>query len=293
MSLITFTKMHGLGNNYIYIDCFIHDLVEKSLPQLAQKLSNVATGIGSDGMILICPSKKCAAKMRIFNKDGSEATNCGNGLRCVAKYIYDKQYVNQSTFQIETVSGCVEATIIENTSSHALIQVNMGYPKLLRNLIPMLGGEGPVINEAFHIAGSTYYVTAVSMGNPHVVLLVETVDNQLISYLGPLIENDLRFPRGANVEFVQVLNRTNLVCRVWERGSGITQACGTGACAAVVAAVLNAKVSQNNHINVHLEGGTLVVNWSNDGDVIMTGPAVTVAQGEVLHTSSYLVPIKV
>lgn len=285
MNALSFTKMHGLGNNYIYIDCFNQHIPEGCLSELARTLSDINKGIGSDGIILIYPSECAAAKMRIFNKDGSEGTNCGNGLRCVAKYLYKNQHVQNSTFKIETLSGLVEATMVNYNAHRAIVTINMGPPRLLRKDLPMLGDpHSQVIKEPFVIENSTYHLTGVSMGNPHAVIFVSSIDHAPHKTLGPLIESDHRFPKGVNVEFVQVIHGTKLLCRVWERGSGVTQACGTGACAAAVAAILNGKAVQGDNIQVELEGGTLEINWSQQGDVFMTGPAVTVATG-VLYTS--------
>jgi len=289
MNTLTFTKMHGLGNNYVYIDCFTHELVEEKLPELARHLSDVNTGIGSDGIILICPSKKAAAKMRIFNKDGSEGANCGNGLRCVAKYLIENNYVQQPNFHIETVSGLVEASIIDLNASQATVKINMGPPKLARNELPMIGeSTAQVINELFQIESTTLHITAVSMGNPHAVFFVPIIEQAPYRTLGPLIECDKRFPKGVNVEFVSVASPNKLHCRVWERGSGVTQACGTGACAAAVVAILNGHAPRGEDITVCLEGGDLEINWTKQGDVLMTGPAVTVARGVVENCGVYL-----
>lgn len=283
MSSIPFTKMHGLGNNYVYIDCFKNSLAEVNLSDLAKKISDVNTGIGSDGIILICPSKMAHAKMRIFNKDGSEGLNCGNGLRCVAKYLYDNQYVKNKNFTIETLSGIVDACIIENTSNQGLVLINMGSPKLKRTEIPMLGNcNDVVINEHFEILNNSLKVTCVSMGNPHAVFFVDHIHDSKHLTLGPQIECDRRFPQKINVEFASVNNSKSITCKVWERGSGETKACGTGACAVAIAAILNDKASKNSDISIHLDGGTLLVNWTNQNEVLMTGPATLVAHGEIL-----------
>ncbi|KAA0545368.1 diaminopimelate epimerase [Bacillus sp. BGMRC 2118] len=280
MRQIPFTKMHGLGNNYIYIDVFKTKLEEHYLSELAIKVSSIHTGIGSDGMILICPSDKAPVMMRIFNNDGSEGKNCGNGLRCVAKYAFENGIVNETTFLIETLSGLVEATVhVEGNRVHS-VTVNMGKPKLARQHIPMLGNQAEqVVNEPFMINGESYPITAVSMGNPHCIMYVDNINEAPVTTLGPQIEKDERFPESVNVEFVEVVSSNELHFRVWERGSGITQACGTGACAAVVASVLNGKTNKGVMTTVHLAGGDLQITWSEDGDVYMTGPAEVICTG--------------
>ena len=280
MTQIPFTKMHGLGNNYVYFDTFKHDLKEHSLPQLAQSVSNIHTGIGSDGIILMGPSERASLKMRIFNKDGSEAKNCGNGLRCVAKLAYDAGYVKTKTFSIETLGGIVEATIESSSAHQAMVSIDMGIPRLLRSEIPMLGSPHErVIGEPFNVAGHHLHLTAVSMGNPHAVFFVPQISESLHMSLGPIIEKDARFPERINVEFVEVVSPSEMICRVWERGSGVTQACGTGACAVVVAAILNQYLQKQTRISVHLEGGVLEIEWLSNDHIRMTGPAETIASG--------------
>ncbi|MDX8360874.1 diaminopimelate epimerase [Cytobacillus sp. IB215316] len=280
MNQLTFTKMHGLGNNYIYVNMFEENLKESQLAELAIKISNVNTGIGSDGMILICPSEVAAAKMRIFNNDGSEGKNCGNGLRCVAKYVYEHKIVSDKAFPIETLSGVVHAQIQEEEGKVISITIDMGKPQLKRSQIPMVGDEKEaVVSEKNIFAGEEREVTLVSMGNPHAIFYVEHIDEAPLTSEGPLIEKDARFPEGINVEYVEVVNDHELHFRVWERGSGITQACGTGACAAVVASVLNEKTIRNKETLVHLAGGDLRITWTNEGNVMMTGPAETICTG--------------
>lgn len=277
---IVFTKMHGLGNNYIYIDCWKTPLAEEELPSLAIEASNVNTGIGSDGLILISPSHIADVKMRIFNKDGSEGNNCGNGLRCVAKYAFEKGYAHSKQMSIETKSGIINATILSYNSHTAQVLVDMGNPLLARHEIPMTGNNTPkIIAEPFIIDGKILHLTAVSMGNPHAVFFVPTIDQSPHLILGPKIEKDPRFPEGVNVEFIAVRNPTTIDFRVWERGSGATQACGTGACAAVVAAILNRHCNRDEMITVHLPGGDLQIEWTSRGNVLMSGPATTIATG--------------
>lgn len=280
MNSFAFTKMHGLGNNYIYINMFEENIDEKELSQLAVKVSNVNTGIGSDGMILICPSEIAPVKMRIFNNDGSEGKNCGNGLRCVAKYAFEHHIISEKIFKIETLSGLVEAQIHEKDGIVHRVTVNMGQPRLSRSEIPMCGQDSEyVISEENDFSGQKLELTAVSMGNPHAIFYVDSISEAPLLTLGPIIEKDPRFPEGINVEFVEVVNEKEIHFRVWERGSGVTQACGTGACAAVVASVLNGKTKRNTETIVHLAGGDLFITWTKDGDVLMTGPAEVTCVG--------------
>ena len=280
MASFTFTKMHALGNNYIYIDLFKEILAEEQLANLAQVVSNVNTGIGSDGMILICPSEVASVKMRIFNSDGSEGKNCGNGLRCVAKYAYEHKLVTTTEFKIETLSGLVQAQVHLENNEVTSVTVNMGKPRLKRSELPMLGKEVDVVlNEDIVFNDKSYNMTGVSMGNPHGIFYVDSINQAPVTTLGPIIEKDSRFPEGINVEFVEVVNDSEIHFRVWERGSGVTQACGTGAYAAVVASVLNGKTAKNKQTVVHLAGGDLFITWTNEGHVLMTGPANVICTG--------------
>ncbi|MBH0175815.1 diaminopimelate epimerase [Fictibacillus sp. 23RED33] len=287
MDTLKFTKMHGLGNNYIYINMFEECIDEADLPRLAAEVSNPYTGIGSDGMILICPSELAPVKMRIFNNDGSEAKNCGNGLRCVAKYAYENRLVTETEFQIETLGGLVTAKVtIDNNNKVSLVTVNMGNPILRPQKIPVTGFDHlqQVVNEEVSFDGTPLRLTAVSMGNPHAVFFVDNIEKAPLHSLGPIIEKDSMFPDWVNAEFVEVVSKSEMHFRVWERGSGITQACGTGACAAAVAAVLNEEADRNTDITVHLAGGDLIINWKDNGDVWMTGPAEIICTGEY-HTN--------
>ncbi|OOE14125.1 diaminopimelate epimerase [Fictibacillus arsenicus] len=283
MKKMNFTKMHGLGNNYIYVNMFEETIAEADLADLAVAVSNPYTGIGSDGMILICPSEKAPVKMRIFNNDGSEAKNCGNGLRCVAKYAYENGIVEEDEFQIETLGGLVTAKLIVD-ENHLVSQVtvNMGNPILIPDQVPVKGfsNKSSVINEPVSFKGNDLNMTAVSMGNPHAIFFVDNIEEAPLHSLGPVIEKDPIFPDWVNAEFVEIVSEQEMHFRVWERGSGITQACGTGACAAAVAAVLNKKAEKNTDITVHLAGGDLIINWQDEGDVLMTGPAEVICTGE-------------
>lgn len=280
MNQFSFTKMHGLGNNYIYVNLFEEQLEEDMLPELARRVSDVNTGIGSDGMILVCPSENAPVKMRIFNRDGSEAKSCGNGLRCVAKYAYEHKLVEDTVFAIDTLSGLVHAEVTVEDGKVTLVTIDMGQPRLKRKEIPMLGeGETPFIVEEFLYENHHYELTAVSMGNPHGVIFVDRIEEAPLTTLGPVLEKHEMFPDSVNVEFVEVLNEGEMNFRVWERGSGVTQACGTGACAAVVAAVLNGKMKKGTEAIVHLAGGDLFITWTEDGTVLMKGPAETICTG--------------
>lgn len=280
MESFRFTKMHGLGNSYIYVNLFEEAIKEEDFSTLAIKVANVYTGIGSDGMILICPSEHAPVKMRIFNNDGSEAKNCGNGLRCVAKYAYEHDIVTETEFGIETLSGLVNASLSVENGQVQAVTINMGQPRLSRDQIPMEGNKvDQIISEPFELNGEKQIITAVSMGNPHAIMFVDKIEDAPLTTVGAAMEKDRRFPDGVNVEFVEVVSSKEIHFRVWERGSGITQACGTGACAAAVATVLNEKATRNEDITVHLAGGDLIIRWQENGEVLMTGPAEVICDG--------------
>lgn len=277
---IPFTKMHGLGNDYVFVDLYRSG--SEGLPfdpvSLSQEVSDRHFGIGSDGLILILPSETADFRMRIFNADGSEGEMCGNGIRCFAKYVYEQGYTRSTTFSVETGAGIIVPEVLAEGGRVRGVRVDMGEPRTRRCDIPM---EGPpanqVIEELLEAGGNLYRVTAVSMGNPHCVIFVEDLEEADVAGIGPVIENHPAFPRRTNVEFVQVKGPCELEMRVWERGSGITLACGTGACASLVAAVLTGRASRR--ARVHLPGGDLDIEWADDGHVYMTGPAVEVFRG--------------
>ncbi|KJF47450.1 MULTISPECIES: diaminopimelate epimerase [Bacillus] len=280
MTSFQFTKMHGLGNNYIYVNQMKEQLPEEQLSEIAIRVSSVYTGIGSDGMILICPSDVAPVKMRIFNNDGSEGKNCGNGLRCVAKYVYEHQIVTDTTFKIETLSGLVEATVHVQDGQVQSVTVDMGKPRFEKEAMPMLGEPASTtINEPLDFGTTTLNGTAVSMGNPHIVFYLEDIEQAPLDSLGPIIEKHDMFPEGVNVEFVERVSETELHFRVWERGSGITQACGTGACAAAVSTIVNGHAKKETDMTVHLAGGDLIIRWKDNDHVLMTGPAETICDG--------------
>lgn len=277
---ITYTKMHGLGNNYIYINLFEQRIKEEDLSHYAREVSDVHTGIGSDGMILICPSDQAEVKMRIFNKDGSEGKNCGNGLRCVAKYAYENKIVSGTKFAIETLAGLVQAEVHLVHDKVETVTIDMGIPHWTKGSLPMRGEEGEeVINEPIAFENEVLRMTGVSMGNPHMVTFVDDIDSAPLMTAGPYFTDHELFPESINVEFVEVVTSSEYHFRVWERGSGITQACGTGACAAVVAGVLNNMTPKGTKVTVHLAGGDLDITWDKDDHVWMTGPAVTISTG--------------
>ncbi len=273
-----FTKMHGAGNDYVYVDCF-----RERMPADASKLSIAVSdrhfGIGSDGLILICPSEKADARMRMFNADGSEAEMCGNGIRCVAKYIYDHGISRKEHLAIETGRGILHVQILASEGKANRVRVDMGEPILTAGKMPtMLLGDPPV-NVPLVIGDVTLNVTCVSMGNPHCITFVEEITDHHVHGIGPKIENHSAFPRRTNVEFVKVNSRDDVTMRVWERGSGETFACGTGICGVCVAGVLTGRTDRQ--VVVHLLGGDLELDWSKDDNhVYMTGPAVEVFTGD-------------
>lgn len=272
-----FTKMHGIGNDYVYVNCFEEEVKEPS--KLAPIISNRHFGVGSDGLILILPSKAADCRMRIFNADGSEAQMCGNGVRCVAKYVYDHKITQKNPLTVETLAGIKTIQLFAENGKVSKARVNMGKPRLMRSEIPMLGKETQVIDEILTINKEiSFRVTCVSMGNPHCVIFVNDFDKVDISKYGAEIERHKSFPERTNVHFVQIHNPKEVTVKTWERGSGITLACGTGASAVCVAGVLNKKTELK--ILAHLPGGDLELEWAEDGNVYMTGPATEVFTGE-------------
>lgn len=278
-----FTKLHGLGNDYVYVNCFEEDLSIVDLPELARRVSNRNFGIGGDGLILIMPSDRADFRMRVFNNDGSEAKNCGNGLRCVSKYVYDHGLTQQTTFTVETLGGTVTPVVSLGADGKVdQVTIDMGEPRFERAAIPMTGiPEERVREEVIEVDGTSFTMTAVSMGNPHAILFVDEVKEEEVRHFGPIIEYHEWFPERTNVEFIQILNQEEILFRVWERGSGVTLACGTGACAAAVAAHLSGKTGRK--VTVHLAGGDLFIEWKEaDNRVYMTGPATEVFSGTYL-----------
>ncbi|MEI6519886.1 MAG: diaminopimelate epimerase [bacterium] len=277
---IDFVKMHGLGNDFIVVDCIRNNYSIDELVKSATFLCDRNFGIGADGLILVIASTEADFQMRIINADGSEAEMCGNGIRCFAKFVYDKGLTQKTDFTVSTLAGIIAPAIQVEDGKVKVAKVNMGEPHLERELIPMVGPKGEVINEMLQVESTTVRVTAVSMGNPHAVLFVDDVNTYAVDWFGPRIERHSIFPRKTNVEFVQRVSSTYLKMRVWERGAGLTLACGTGACATVVAAVLNG-LSERTAI-VELPGGKLEITWDDeDNHVYMTGPADEVFCGVV------------
>ena len=272
-----FTKMHGIGNDYVYVNCFEEEVKEPA--KLAPIISDRHFGVGSDGLILILPSKAADCKMRIFNADGSEAQMCGNGIRCVAKYVYDHKITQKNPLTVETLAGVKTIQLFATNGKVSSARVNMGKPGLMRSEIPMLGKETQVIDETLDISkGISFRTTCVSMGNPHCVIFVDNFDEVDLPRQGAEIERHHSFPERINVHFVKVHNPKEVTMKTWERGSGVTLACGTGASAVCVAGVLNKKTERK--ILAHLPGGDLELEWSEDGNVYMTGPATEVFTGE-------------
>lgn len=272
-----FTKMHGAGNDYVYVNCF--EEVVDDPAGLARQVSNRNFGIGSDGLILILPSEGADLRMRMFNADGSEAEMCGNGIRCVAKYAYDHSLTKKTKVHIETGSGILELNLLLNSEGLVgSVTVAMGRPRLTRAELPMTGAVGEqAVNVPLEVGGRLLELTCVSMGNPHAVVFVDDVEQFPVTEVGPVIERHPWFPKRINVEFVQVVSRSEVIQRTWERGAGETLACGTGAAAVTVAGVLTGRTERK--ITNHLRGGDLLMEWIEDGEVMMTGPAVEVFSG--------------
>lgn len=274
-----FTKMHGLGNDFVVVNNLEEKLPEEKLPELAQRWCDRRFGIGADGIVLVDVSKAAAFRMRIFNPDGSEAEMCGNGIRCLAKYVYDRRLHDDTTLTVETLAGVKTLRLSVKSKQVEAVRVDMGEPVFERQAIPMRGEGSPVKGERLQAAGRRFEVTCLSMGNPHCVTFVDDVDNFPVATVGPQIENHKAFPKRTNVEFVQPVSPSEIKMRVWERGAGETLACGSGASAAVVASVLNERTSRR--VTVHLLGGDLLIEWGGDNHVYMTGPAVEVFEGEI------------
>lgn len=276
--MIQFTKMNGLGNDYVYIDATKSDV--ENANELAIKVSERHFGVGSDGLVLIKKSDKADFFMEMYNADGSEAEMCGNAIRCVGKYVYDKGLTDKTVVEIDTLAGVktLELTVVDNKVE--LVKVNMGEPILNPKDIVVVTDKDKFVNEEVVVDGIPYYMTAVSMGNPHTVVFMDEVSDLNLEWIGPAFENHEIFPNRVNTEFVKVIDRHNLEMRVWERGSGETLACGTGACAVLVASVLNGLCERT--ATVHLLGGKLQLHWSlEDNCVYKTGPATFSFEGSL------------
>jgi diaminopimelate epimerase len=271
-----FWKMHGLGNDFIVIENSDERIGDTEAAELAQKLCERRFSVGADGLLLVCNSAVADVKMRIFNADGSEAEMCGNGMRCFAKYCYENNIAKKSELTVETLAGIKRTWLTVEDDTVVSVMVDMGTPTLDRSEIPMLG-RGTCVNEDLQVNGEKYKVTCLSVGNPHCVVFVDEVDDFPVQIVGPKIENHGLFPKKTNVEFAQVLSRSELKVRVWERGCGETLACGTGACAAVAAGNLLRKVG--NKVRVHLVGGDLEVEYAER--LFLSGPAQKVFEGKL------------
>lgn len=273
-----FTKMHGIGNDYVYVNCFEEKIENPS--EVAIKVSDRHFGIGSDGLVLIMPSQTEDFRMRMFNADGSEAEMCGNAIRCVGKYVYDNGLTDKDTISVETLAGTKILKMQIEEGKVKTVRVDMGEPILDSEKIPVTSNKEKFIDEDVEVDGENYKVTCVSMGNPHAVTYMNDIDHLKIEEIGPKFEHHEIFPKRTNTEFVEVLDRSTLKMRVWERGAGETLACGTGACAVLVASVLNG-VSERK-ATVKLIGGDLLIEWNEqDNHVYMTGPATKVFDGEI------------
>lgn len=275
-----FFKMQGLGNDYVYIDC-INGKEPVDIKNLTRKLSNRHFGVGSDGLILLCKSKVADLKMRMFNSDGSEAQMCGNGIRCVAKLAYELGLICEEITKIETLSGIKTLKLNIVKGKVKTVEVDMGAPILEATKIPVSSSveiEDKKVKAEIKVKNKKIELTCVSMGNPHAVTFVNDIKNFKVAEYGPILENADIFPEKANIEFVEVVDKNNIKMRVWERGSGETLACGTGACSSVVASSLNGYTDRK--VNVQLLGGNLEIEWKPNNHVHMTGPAVTVFKGE-------------
>lgn len=275
-----FTKMHGIGNDFIVVDSTQKAFPEEKLAEISAKLNHRKFGVGGDGLILVLPSKIADFRMRMFNPDGSEAEMCGNGIRCFAKYVYDHNLHKDTQLKVETGDGVKVLRLNLRSGIVDTVKVDMGVPRLLRSEIPMRGDDnGRVIGESLKAEGQKFEITAVSMGNPHVVIFEDNLDTLPLARFGPAIETHKSFPKRTNVHFVKVHASSEITMKTWERGAGETLACGTGACATVVACILNNKTGRN--VLAHLPGGDLRIEWLGDNRVVMTGSATEVFTGEL------------
>jgi len=272
-----FTKMHGLGNDFIIFEK--NPDIGTDFSKSAKYICDRHQGIGADGILLVENSQMADVKMRVINADGSEAEMCGNGIRCFAKYVYERGFVRKETLTVETLAGIIEPTLLKKDGRIEGVRVNMGKPKLNRLDIPMSGSFDMVINEKIEVDGGVYFISSLLMGVPHTMIFVEDINLAPVTTLGPIIEKHPLFPRKTNVNFVEVVNDSEIKVRTWERGAGATLACGTGSCASVVASHLTGKTKR--FVKVHLALGSMDIDWSGDGTVYMTGPAVFVFEGDI------------
>ena len=274
-----FTKMHGIGNDYIYVNCFEEKVDNPE--KVSIYVSDRRKGIGSDGLVMIMPSDKADFRMRIFNADGSEAMMCGNATRCIGKYVYDKGLTDKTEITLETNSGIKYLTLFPENGKVEFVEVDMGKAILTPKDIPVNSDKESFISEPVEVDGKEYKITCVSMGNPHAIVYMDDIKDLEREKIGPSFENHKLFPDRINTEFIEVIDSHTLNMRVWERGSGETFACGTGACASVVASVLNGYCNHDEEVTVHLRGGDLKITWNSDGTVIMKGPAALICDGDI------------
>ncbi len=277
-----FTKMQGCGNDYVYVDGAREIIPQEKKPEIVRSLSDRHFGIGGDGVIFVNPSDEADFEMEMYNMDGSRSEMCGNGIRCVAKFVYDKGLTNQTSISIISGGSVKYLELNVENGKVSTVKVNMGAPMLKAADIPVIceNAEEKVIAEKIEVCGKTYEMTCVSMGNPHAIVFLDDVKNLKIEEIGPFFENHERFPKRTNTEFIRIIDKETVEMRVWERGTGETLACGTGACATVVACVLNGLTEDE--VTVKLLGGDLRIKWDREENVVyMTGPAVTVFEGEV------------
>ena len=277
---LAFTKMEGCGNDYVYVNGFTQSVPAEDKPALVRRLSDRHFGIGGDGVIFINPAEEADFEMEMWNADGTRSEMCGNGIRCVARYVYDFGLTDQKEFSIVSAGKVKYMTLYEQDGQISAVRVNMGQPILEADQIPVRADHSPVINVPIEVQGKEYRMTCVSMGNPHAVVFVDSTEDFPLEQVGPYFENHPCFPNRTNTEFVQVIDRSRVRMRVWERGTGETLACGTGCCATAVACVLNGLT--DNAITVEVLGGALQIEWDRDNDLVwMTGPATVVFSGEI------------
>lgn len=274
-----FTKMQGIGNDYVYVNCFEETVADPE--RVSEIISDRHFGIGADGLVLIMPSDKADFRMRMFNADGSEGNMCGNATRCIGKFVYDNHLTDKTSITLETRSGIKKLTLYPENGKVKTVLVDMGKAVLKPADIPMNVSGDTFINKPITVDGKEVFITAVSMGNPHAVTYVDDVDSLELEKIGPSFENHPLFPERVNTEFINILDESTMQMRVWERGSGETWACGTGACAATAASVLNGYFPHDKEITVKLRGGDLFITYKSDGTVLMRGPAETVFTGEI------------
>lgn len=274
-----FTKMQGIGNDYVYVNCFEETVADPE--RVSEIISDRHFGIGADGLVLIMPSDKADFRMRMFNADGSEGNMCGNATRCIGKFVYDNHLTDKTSITLETRSGIKKLTLYPENGRVKTVLVDMGKAVLKPADIPMNVSGDTFINKPITVDGEEVFITAVSMGNPHAVTYVDDVDSLELEKIGPSFENHPLFPERVNTEFIKILDESTMQMRVWERGSGETWACGTGACAATAASVLNGYFPHDKEITVKLRGGDLFITYKSDGTVLMRGPAETVFTGEI------------